>query len=647
MTPQGPDRPKGLFAEFRSQHWIVKAALVAATLLVGSPLWGLLAAAAYSIAGPLGLILGAGGLAALAIWFVGSSPSPSPSASGPPEMVDLPWFCVRCGAPVPAGESTCPECGEPAPEVPSIDIRFVAGVLNDIRDMYLAGELAEESYEDLRLLYEAQLDVLRAEPFAALAPTPEPALPPEPRPAPVAPMAATPEPTPEIVTEIEVGPEAPPEPEVPQPPPEPSVPFGELVTAWAVERQADILLYLGAFLISMAALIFVAYQGESVGPLWRVTVLTVYTVAFLVLGILLHRWEQAREAGPIFLALGAILVPIDLAAMLRVEAFEEQGIPSDVLWLLGSSACAVLYSLLAIRGYGRFYYIPTVPAVLVAWGALGAVINLPAEWFGAWFEMVAASLYVLAARGEIPAASWVRVGAATLGAGALLYAGGGAFSEDHHWQLPVAFAVALTAPSGALAFRRSVPDLAAIPLLAAATAITAHWVALDPDPAWYWPYIAGSGVLYILAARFDERIQGVVARGRVRPLEPCRARRARGTRSPKGHRLRCPLRFWSRQLARPLASHSGGQSGAPVGPRCLPWWPPRQARPRGHGSISRLNGRRSGRLWPPSATCCQPNLMDDSGPHGKSWRWSSEPRRPRGRRRSPSSRNPVQARSSS
>src|SRR5438093_1146978 len=53
----------------------------------------------------------------------------------------------------------------------------------------------------------------------------------------------------------------------PVPPPPPRRPLGEVLAEWSAARQADILLYLGAFLLSIAALIFVGYQGKAlVGP---------------------------------------------------------------------------------------------------------------------------------------------------------------------------------------------------------------------------------------------------------------------------------------------------------------------------------------------------------------------------------------------
>ena len=166
---------------------------------------------------------------------------------------------------------------------------------------------------------------------------------------------------------------------------------------WAAERQADILLYLGALLLSVSALLFVAYQGGALAGLARFVILSGYTIGFIVLGLVLHRWERVREAGPVFLLVGALLVPLQFVA-LRTQVLDEATLPNNVLWLLGSTVAGGFYYVLVWRGLGRLYVIPAVLATYLAWGSLAWVLGLPDEWYGVWFIGLVLPVHLAAVR---------------------------------------------------------------------------------------------------------------------------------------------------------------------------------------------------------------------------------------------------------
>ncbi|MEZ4493790.1 MAG: hypothetical protein R3C29_10820 [Dehalococcoidia bacterium] len=493
MTGQPPTRPQGFLNELRSQHWLVKLVLIGVAGALGSPFIGLFLFAVHAILGGFGIFLGGVALLLLAAWFLGSQPPVGVSLPQSRDTaVDLRRFCPACGERMSEALAICPACAQPMPPPADPAIATLAATLNDLAVLFASGQIDAASYSQLRHVYETRLDALRPLPAGE----PELAAPPV-----AAPESAEPEPPPPVA----LAHETPPPRVIPR---EPATPIAERVAGWAAERQADILLYLGAFLISMAAIIFVAYQGEAVSPVVRVAILTAYTVAFIVLGLTLHRWEQAREAGPIFLALGAILVPIVGLAALRVDAFEEEGISSSILWLVGSLAATVLYALLTWRGYGRYYVVPAILGALVAWGSLAAVLDLPPEWFGAWYQVAALVIYVYSARTATPFARWIRLAGGALAAGALVFAIAAAGEDQHRWQLPATLTLATALPSAALYFRRSTVDLALLPLLAAAAAASVHWAASDPDFAWYDGYLAAVGVAYVAIAALDTRLRG-------------------------------------------------------------------------------------------------------------------------------------------
>jgi hypothetical protein len=283
----------------------------------------------------------------------------------------------------------------------------------------------------------------------------------------------------------------------------PRKPVGAALAEWSAARQADILLYLGAFLLSIAALIFVGYQGEALSGPARFAILMAYTASFLTLGFVLPRWERVREAGAVFLGLGAILVPINFIA-LRTQVLDDSMVPTDVILVGGASATAVLYIALAVRGFGRLYALPGSVAAVVAWGALGSVLNLPVAWFGAWFVGGAAATYTVTLFVRVPAERWIARGACAIGAAGLIVAQMTALSgEGDTAQLPTAYALATAAAAVAAVVRRTVPVLALLPALAALTGATAWWSAFGLEREWYGSFAAAAALGYLLVATLD------------------------------------------------------------------------------------------------------------------------------------------------
>jgi hypothetical protein len=164
----------------------------------------------------------------------------------------------------------------------------------------------------------------------------------------------------------------------------PARPFGEGAREWAASRQADILLYLGAFLLVVAALLFVSSRGDGVSSELRVALLLVYTLGFLAAGLAARRSNRIREAGAVFLAIGALITPLNFL-LIYTEMLEPRDVSPGVVWLIGSIYSALFYGVLWQRGYGRLYAASAVIATVSAWAALAEVIHLPDEWLGTWW----------------------------------------------------------------------------------------------------------------------------------------------------------------------------------------------------------------------------------------------------------------------
>ena len=289
------------------------------------------------------------------------------------------------------------------------------------------------------------------------------------------------------------------------PPRPPSRPTGQVVLEWAAERQADILLYLGALLLSVSALLFVAYQGGALAGLARFVILSGYTIGFIVLGLVLHRWERVREAGPVFLLVGALLVPLQFVA-LRTQVLDEATLPNNVLWLLGSTVAGGFYYVLAWRGLGRLYVIPAVLATYLAWGSLAWVLGLPDEWYGVWFIGLVLPVHLAAVREMVPGRRWAERLALTTAAFAIVYAHvrtGSGFGDAG--QLPTAYALLLSAAAATVRMRPTVPALASLPALFALTAATTLWAVFDIGWWWQGSLTVVAGLGYLVLALVDER----------------------------------------------------------------------------------------------------------------------------------------------
>src|SRR5579884_951363 len=192
------------------------------------------------------------------------------------DPAEPPWrYCDVCDQALFDAAAYCPTCGARLPARPPLTPRALATVLPELHRLHGEGVIDTGCYTALRDRFEEQIRAIQAARM-------------QPEPAAAVPAVRVP------------------------PPVEPPPSLGQRLAEWTAARQADILLYLGAFLLSVAALIFVGYQGGTLSGAGRFAVLAVYSGAFLALGLLLPRWQRVREAGAVFLALGALLTPIDV-----------------------------------------------------------------------------------------------------------------------------------------------------------------------------------------------------------------------------------------------------------------------------------------------------------------------------------------------
>ena len=174
----------------------------------------------------------------------------------------------------------------------------------------------------------------------------------------------------------------------------------QLAPGWLVEQQANLLLYLGAFLTVVAALILVGASGEVMGGGPKMALLSAYTLAFLTAGAASMRFPRVRQAGLVFFGVGSLLVPLNFVG--AYVFFNGEGeLEASQLLLAGSLTSALFYGAVAFLGISRWY---SLSCLLALGGALFALLVLsdapPQVWPAAF------AVYGFA----VSSLSWLRLG---------------------------------------------------------------------------------------------------------------------------------------------------------------------------------------------------------------------------------------------
>jgi hypothetical protein len=155
--------------------------------------------------------------------------------------------------------------------------------------------------------------------------------------------------------------------------------FAEATTRFATEQTPSLLLYIGAFLVVVAAFIFVSVSGDQISDLVKLVLMLVGTTGFLGAGIACHRYPRVLPAGRTFLVIGALIAPLDIAAYYALVA-RASPLDAPALWAIGSLICAALYAGLRLGGYGVGYSYAVYAALLSAVFGGEALVKLPLAW---------------------------------------------------------------------------------------------------------------------------------------------------------------------------------------------------------------------------------------------------------------------------
>ena len=263
------------------------------------------------------------------------------------EQPDAFWYCLSCGAENEAAAQFCHDCGAALHEQRGHDRQGVAFLLNELHALHAAGAFGDQTFLRLRERYREVLRQLGAE--AA--------------PQPVAALEARPEREPAGVERTAAQPAGP---------------------GWLAEQQANLLLYLGAFLFVIAALIFVSASADTISDGLRMALVVVGTLIFLAAGVFCLRIPRVQQAGIVFFGVGALTVPLNFAAAYAFFLADDD-IDGTSLWLAGSLTSTLFYAAVSWLRMGRWYPVPMAAALGSSLAALLTLFDSPPEVYPASF----------------------------------------------------------------------------------------------------------------------------------------------------------------------------------------------------------------------------------------------------------------------
>lgn len=187
----------------------------------------------------------------------------------------------------------------------------------------------------------------------------------------------------------------------PAPPPQPVVlrqpppPLRErLWRTLLSERTLQALLFLGIFLLFVAAISFVIWGWKDFPPLVRVAIPLGFTAFFFSLGHLVRTKTHLNRSALALSAIAALLIPVD-----SYTIYANYGSPPagwEQFWATTSFACLIAYVLAALPIQSRFFgYISGVAAGSALLSLLELLTDISRDWYFAALSLLAVILFLL------------------------------------------------------------------------------------------------------------------------------------------------------------------------------------------------------------------------------------------------------------
>jgi hypothetical protein len=185
---------------------------------------------------------------------------------------------------------------------------------------------------------------------------------------------------------------------IPKPaePPPPRPPLREwLWRSILSERTLQALLFLGIFLLFVAAISFVIWGWKDFSAPVRVAIPFGFTALFFGLGWVVRTRTHLYRSGIALSAIASLLIPIDSYTIYANYGSPPEGWPE--FWLITSLACLVAYVLAALQIQSHFFgYITGIAAGSTVLAALKVFTDPSSDWFSAALSVLAVGMILLA-----------------------------------------------------------------------------------------------------------------------------------------------------------------------------------------------------------------------------------------------------------
>lgn len=284
--------------------------------------------------------------------------------------------------------------------------------------------------------------------------------------------------------------------------PPPRSPLAAPVEPFAPQRRdpldpATLMLYLGAFLVVAAGIVYASYNWSDLVAWQKLGLLAAVTLAFGATGWFLLGNQRVSKAAETFIAISALLVPANAVAAWSV--FDRGNASIPVITLLGSLVTTITYTVFSIRPGDRAYAYGASISALVAIGAILPAAGLHWGWSGPATLIGVSAIVEL--RYKLPR-TVQHLERPLLHAGIVVIpiataVGVIATFATTDWIIPATLAAA-TVALGALAHRERHPVWGVLGSLTGIGAVAATVAVLDPSPIWVNPIAAllvGTGLV--------------------------------------------------------------------------------------------------------------------------------------------------------
>jgi hypothetical protein len=163
------------------------------------------------------------------------------------------------------------------------------------------------------------------------------------------------------------------------------------------ERTLQALLFLGIFLLFVAAISFVVWGWKDFSAPVRVAIPFAFTLLFAGIGWVVHQKTHLYRSAIAVSAIAALLVPIDSYTIYANYGSPPAGWP--MFWLLTSLACLMVYIPAALQIQNDFFgYITGIAASSTVLAALEVFTDISRDWYFAALSVLAVGTIIFVAR---------------------------------------------------------------------------------------------------------------------------------------------------------------------------------------------------------------------------------------------------------